>query len=57
MVVVSDLSFLQCFDTAGWLTGTASASKSTRATYPKGSLLEQVEYENWLTQVHLKNGC
>ena len=53
LVVISGLSFLQCFKTVSWVTGWASSLQWSYATYCKGSILEEVEKENlggWLTQ-------
>jgi len=33
---VSALSFLQCFDTAGWVTGRTSGPQESCATCPQG---------------------
>ena len=44
-VGVSGLSFLQCFDTVGWVTGRASGPRETCATFPRSSSPEHVEEE------------
>jgi len=57
--MVSALTFLQCFDTAGWVTGRIFVHEEPVPSYPRGSLPEPVKKlrcSRRLTQVHLENG-
>jgi len=51
VVMVSALCFFQCFDTVGWV---ARWTMRSRSSNPRDSLLEQMQEDPRLTQIHME---